>query len=66
MTEVIGWISSTILFLTVSQQIYKQWHEGTSEGVSRLELVRKVSSRLKALKENTYDSYLHHRNTCFG
>ena len=34
MTEVIGWISSTILFLTVSRQIYKQWQEGTSEGVS--------------------------------
>ena len=34
MTEVIGWVSSTILFLTVSRQIYKQWQEGTSEGVS--------------------------------
>jgi len=34
MTEIIGWASSIILFLTVSRQIYKQWHEGTSEGVS--------------------------------
>ena len=34
MTEIIGWTSSIILFLTVSRQIYKQWHEGTSEGVS--------------------------------
>jgi uncharacterized protein with PQ loop repeat len=34
MTEAIGWISSIILFLTVSRQIYKQWKEGTSEGVS--------------------------------
>lgn len=34
MTEIIGWISSIILFLTVSRQIYKQWQEGTSEGVS--------------------------------
>ncbi|MDQ3711909.1 MAG: hypothetical protein M3388_06790 [Acidobacteriota bacterium] len=34
MTEIIGWVSSLILFLTVSRQIFKQWHEGTSEGVS--------------------------------
>ena len=34
MTETIGWVSSIILFLTVSRQIYKQWKEGTSEGVS--------------------------------
>jgi len=34
MTEIIGWVSSAILFLTVSRQIYKQWQEGTSEGVS--------------------------------
>jgi len=34
MTEIIGWVSSFILFLTVSRQIYKQWKEGTSEGVS--------------------------------
>jgi len=34
MTEAIGWVSSIILFLTVSRQIYKQWQEGTSEGVS--------------------------------
>ncbi|MGI8786475.1 MAG: hypothetical protein ACR2HG_01770 [Pyrinomonadaceae bacterium] len=34
MTEIIGWVSSAILFLTFSRQIYKQWQEGTSEGVS--------------------------------
>jgi uncharacterized protein with PQ loop repeat len=34
MTEIIGWVSSAILFLTVSRQIYKQWQAGTSEGVS--------------------------------
>ncbi len=34
MTEIIGWVSSAILFLTVSRQIYKQWKVGSSEGVS--------------------------------
>ena len=34
MTEVIGWISSAILVATIAKQVYKQWSEGTSEGVS--------------------------------
>lgn len=34
MTEFIGWASSIILFSTVSRQIYKEWKEGTGEGVS--------------------------------
>jgi len=34
MTEVIGWVSSVILVLTIAKQVYKQWHDGTSEGVS--------------------------------
>ena len=35
MTEAIGWISSIILVLTIARQIYKQWQEGSSEGVSK-------------------------------
>ena len=34
MTEAIGWISSFILVLTIGKQVYKQWREGSSEGVS--------------------------------
>ena len=34
MTEVIGWASSVILVLTLSQQVWKQWQSGSSEGVS--------------------------------
>jgi MtN3 and saliva related transmembrane protein len=34
MTEVIGWASSVILVVTIGQQVYRQWHEGTSKGVS--------------------------------
>src|SRR5205085_6151093 len=34
MTEAIGWISSLILVLTIGKQVYKQWSEGTSKGVS--------------------------------
>jgi MtN3 and saliva related transmembrane protein len=35
MTEAIGWISSLILVATIAKQVYKQWREGSSEGVSR-------------------------------
>ena len=35
MAEILGWISSFILLLTVAKQVYKQWQEGTSKGVSK-------------------------------
>jgi MtN3 and saliva related transmembrane protein len=34
MTEVIGWASSLILLLTLVRQVYKQWKDGETEGVS--------------------------------
>ena len=34
-TEVIGWVSSFILVLTLGKQVWKQWQEGSSEGVSK-------------------------------
>lgn len=33
--EYIGWASSLILLATIVKQVYKQWHDGSSEGVSR-------------------------------
>jgi uncharacterized protein with PQ loop repeat len=35
MTEVVGWVSSGILILTLAKQVFKQWKEGSSEGVSK-------------------------------
>lgn len=32
--QVVGWVSSLLLVATISKQIYKQWREGASEGVS--------------------------------
>ncbi|HEY0139895.1 MAG TPA: hypothetical protein VGF48_03305 [Thermoanaerobaculia bacterium] len=34
MIEAIGWISSLILILTIAKQVFKQWRDHTSEGVS--------------------------------
>ena len=35
MTEIIGWASSLILLATLIKQVYKQWSDGTSEGISK-------------------------------
>lgn len=35
MTEVIGWASSLILLMTLIRQVYKQWKEGTGDGISK-------------------------------
>jgi MtN3 and saliva related transmembrane protein len=35
MIEIIGWISSFILLLTLIRQVKKQWEEKNSEGVSK-------------------------------
>ncbi len=35
MTEIIGWASSIILLLTLVKQVYKQWKDGETEGVSK-------------------------------
>ncbi len=34
MTDIIGWVSSGILLLTLIRQVYKQWKDGETDGVS--------------------------------
>ncbi len=46
MTEAIGWVSSLILLLTIGKQIYKQWQEGSSEGVSKWLFVGQMAASL--------------------
>lgn len=33
--EILGWASSLILLLTLVKQVYKQWKDRTSEGISK-------------------------------
>lgn len=35
MTEIIGWASSLILLATLIKQVYKQWTDGTGDGISK-------------------------------
>ncbi len=46
MTEVIGWVSSLILVFTIGKQVYKQWSEGKSEGVSKWLFVGQIAASI--------------------
>ena len=46
MVDTIGWVSSAILVVTISQQVYKQWHEGTSQGVSKWLFVGQLAASI--------------------
>jgi MtN3 and saliva related transmembrane protein len=35
LVQAIGWLSSLILVLTIGKQVWKQWKEGASEGISK-------------------------------
>lgn len=43
-TEVIGWTSALILLATISRQIYKQWEEKASEGISKWLFIGQVAA----------------------
>ena len=44
LTEMIGWSSSVILVLTIGKQVYKQWHEASSEGVSKWLFIGQIAA----------------------
>jgi uncharacterized protein with PQ loop repeat len=44
--ELIGWLSSCVLVLTIAKQVYKQWQEGSSENVSRWLFVGQIAASL--------------------
>jgi uncharacterized protein with PQ loop repeat len=46
MTEAIGWVSSFILVLTIAKQVYKQWQDETSEGVSKWLFIGQLAASL--------------------
>lgn len=44
MEQIIGFASSFILLLTIGKQVYKQWSEGTSEGVSKFLFLGQITA----------------------
>jgi MtN3 and saliva related transmembrane protein len=35
MTELIGWFGATVLIATIGRQVYTQWRDGSTGGLSR-------------------------------
>ncbi len=44
MKDIIGWVSSLILIITIAKQVYKQWKEGKSEGVSKWLFIGQIAA----------------------
>jgi uncharacterized protein with PQ loop repeat len=44
--EAIGWVSSCLLLLTIGRQIWKQWREKSSEGVSTALFIGQMAASL--------------------
>jgi uncharacterized protein with PQ loop repeat len=44
--EVVGWVSSFILVLTIGKQVLKQWREGSSKNVSKWLFVGQLAASI--------------------
>jgi uncharacterized protein with PQ loop repeat len=56
MVELIGWASSMVLLITLIKQVYKQWSEGSSEGISKWLFVGQV---IASVGFTTYSFLVH-------
>lgn len=46
MIEIIGWASSVILLATLVKQVYKQWKDGTSDGISTFLFIGQLAASI--------------------
>jgi MtN3 and saliva related transmembrane protein len=46
MPDIIGWISSCILLVTIARQVYKQFRDRTSRGVSKWLFIGEIASAI--------------------
>lgn len=44
LTEAVGWTAAAILLLTVGRQVYTQWREGSTRGVSKWLFVGQIAA----------------------
>jgi MtN3 and saliva related transmembrane protein len=45
-TELIGWVAATVLLATMARQVYTQWRDRTSKGVSRWLFIGQLAASL--------------------
>jgi MtN3 and saliva related transmembrane protein len=46
MIEILGWASSLVLLATLVKQVYKQWTDRTSEGISKWLFVGQLAASI--------------------
>lgn len=46
MTESIGWAAAAVLLTTMGRQVYSQWRDGTSQGVSKWLFIGQLAASL--------------------
>jgi uncharacterized protein with PQ loop repeat len=46
MTELIGWVAAAVLLTTMGRQVYSQWRDGTSQGVSKWLFIGQLAASL--------------------
>jgi MtN3 and saliva related transmembrane protein len=45
-TELIGWLAAAILLATIGRQVYSQWRDRTSQGVSKWLFVGQIMASI--------------------
>ena len=45
-TELIGWVAAAILLATIGRQVYSQWRDRTSQGVSKWLFVGQIMASI--------------------
>jgi MtN3 and saliva related transmembrane protein len=45
-TELIGWLAAVVLLATIGRQVYSQWRDGTSKGVSKFLFAGQISASI--------------------
>jgi uncharacterized protein with PQ loop repeat len=44
MTELIGWFAAAILLATIGRQVYSQWRDGSTKGLSRWLFIGQITA----------------------
>jgi MtN3 and saliva related transmembrane protein len=46
MTECIGWFAAAVLLATIGRQVYSQWRDGSTKGLSRWLFIGQITASL--------------------
>jgi MtN3 and saliva related transmembrane protein len=46
MTECIGWFAAAVLLATIGRQVYSQWRDGNTKGLSRWLFIGQITASL--------------------